>query len=254
MLFHDSCGRRMQGNWAHEQAWYRCRFPQEYALANSIDHPLSVYLREADILGPLDAWLAQAFAPTRIEHALTALKEAQPAEDIAAEAVHRTIAECDRKLARHRVALEAGADPALMAAWTREVQAQRAVAEARLSQLQNQRGSHHRMSRKEIGALVNALGGLLSVLQEADAADKAEVYRQLGLRLTYDHENRTVLAESRPAPTVGVVVVSEGGLEPLPHGHFSSPPSSCSAQRAKEHARSRSHPTAGERCAHSAQV
>jgi site-specific DNA recombinase len=211
MLFHDSCGRRMQGNWAHEQAWYRCRFPQEYALANSIDHPLSVYLREADILGPLDAWLAHAFAPTGIEHALAALEEAQPAEGIAAEAAHRTIAECDRKLARHRAALEAGADPALVATWSREVQAQRAAAEATLRQLHNQHGNRHRMSREEIEALVDALGGLLSILQEADPADKAEVYRQLGLRLTYDHETRTVLADSRPAPPVGVVVVSDGG-------------------------------------------
>ncbi len=57
-------------------------------------------------------------------------------------------------------------------------------------------------------------GGLLSVLRQADPADKAEVYRQLGLHLTYDHETQTVLAETRPAPTMCVVNVSEGGLEP----------------------------------------
>jgi len=67
------------------------------------------------------------------------------------------------------------------------------------------------MSRDEIKTLIDALGGLLSVLRDADPADKAEVYRQLGLRLTYDHETHTVLAESQPAPSVGVVVVSEGG-------------------------------------------
>ncbi len=69
------------------------------------------------------------------------------------------------------------------------------------------------MSREEIRGLVDALGGLLSVLHRTDPADKAEGYRQLGLRLTYDHETQTVLAESRPTP-VGVLCVSEGGLEP----------------------------------------
>jgi site-specific DNA recombinase len=36
----------MQGQYSHDAAYYRCRFPQEYALANTIDHPHSVYLRE----------------------------------------------------------------------------------------------------------------------------------------------------------------------------------------------------------------
>ncbi|WP_210587645.1 recombinase family protein [Streptomyces sp. GESEQ-35] len=78
LLVHGACGRRMQGNWAHDQTYYRCRFPREYAVANKIDHPLNVYLREADLCDPLDAWPALAFAPTRIEHSLTALEQAQP--------------------------------------------------------------------------------------------------------------------------------------------------------------------------------
>jgi hypothetical protein len=73
------------------------------------------------------------------------------------------------------------------------------------------------MSRDEIRALADALGGLMSVLRSADPEDVAAVYRQLGLTLTYDHETRTVLAEVRPAP-VGVVCVSEGGVRPIPHG------------------------------------
>jgi len=47
----------------------------------------------------------------------------------------RQVAECDRKLARHRAALEAGADPAVVTAWIREVQAARAEAEAQLRML-----------------------------------------------------------------------------------------------------------------------
>jgi site-specific DNA recombinase len=48
------CDRRMTGNWNNEQAYYRCRFPAEYALANRVDHPKTVYLREVDVTGRLD--------------------------------------------------------------------------------------------------------------------------------------------------------------------------------------------------------
>lgn len=36
LIWHESCGRRMQGTWNHGHAHYRCRYPAEYALAN---HP-----------------------------------------------------------------------------------------------------------------------------------------------------------------------------------------------------------------------
>ncbi|MGI6876387.1 hypothetical protein [Amycolatopsis sp. 3B14] len=78
LLFHESCGRRMQGNWIRERAHYRCRYPNEYALANRLDHPLTVHLREDVLLEPLDTWLAQVFAPGKIEQSLTAIEESQP--------------------------------------------------------------------------------------------------------------------------------------------------------------------------------
>jgi site-specific DNA recombinase len=206
-----ACGRRMQGNWNHGRAHYRCRFPNEYAVGNNIDHPLTVYVRENAVLDPLDTWLAEAFAPRRIEQSLTALENAQPNDAPAVEATRRTIAECERKLARHRAALEAGADPALVVAWSREVQRQRTVAEARLANLTSHHSANRRMSREDIHAMVDTLGGLLNALRHADPADKKEVYRELGVRLTYNHTEHTILAETRPS-SVCVVSVSEGGL------------------------------------------
>ena len=52
------------------------------------------------------------------------------------------------------------------------------------------------MSRTEITNLGQALGDIVTVLRDADPADKAEVYRQLGLRLTYQPETQTVRAEA----------------------------------------------------------
>lgn len=49
----------MQGTWNHERAHYRCRYPSEYAIANHLDHPPSVYLREDQLTGHLDTWRRQ---------------------------------------------------------------------------------------------------------------------------------------------------------------------------------------------------
>jgi site-specific DNA recombinase len=76
-------------------------------LANHVEHPLSVSLREDAVLGRIDHWLAIA----RI--------------DDGGEA-GRLIAECDRKLAQYRAALEAGANPATVAAWIAETEAEKA--------------------------------------------------------------------------------------------------------------------------------
>jgi hypothetical protein len=135
-------------------------------------------------------------------------------ESLAREAALRELTACDRKLARHRAALEAGADPALVATWTRDVQAERRITEGKLAQLDHRNGTGRRMTKEEIRALVQTLGGLVNVLRHADPADKGEVYRQLGLSLTYDDHTETVLAETRPTSSVGLVFVSEGGLEP----------------------------------------
>lgn len=65
------------------------------------------------------------------------------------------------------------------------------------------------MTREEIRSLVDSLGGLLSVLRRADPADKHQVYRELGLKLTYNDNTRMVIAEA--IPSVCVKNVSGGG-------------------------------------------
>jgi site-specific DNA recombinase len=69
------CGRRMSGKWNNDQAYYLCRFPAEYALANRVSHPKNVYLKEADVLGKVDEWLAELFAPVNIDATLSHVTE-----------------------------------------------------------------------------------------------------------------------------------------------------------------------------------
>ena len=77
-----------------------------------------------------------------------------------------------------------------------EVQAQRIVAEAQL----RPSSGRQRMSAEEITRVVGSLRDLMSVLANAGPADKAQIYSQLGLALTYYPGSHMVRAESRPLP------------------------------------------------------
>jgi site-specific DNA recombinase len=134
----------------------------------------------------------------------------RPDHDLTAAVARRRIAECDRKLAQHRAALEAGADPTVITQWMAETQAQRVAAQAQLRQT----GGQRRMTGEEIETMVNALGGLVQVLFEAESNDKAEIYAQLGLRLTYRPQEQLVEAQLQPNLHMCERYVSEGGLEP----------------------------------------
>ncbi|MFJ2344881.1 hypothetical protein [Streptomyces antimycoticus] len=189
------CTRRMQGQWSHGDACYRCRFPEEYALANRVHHPRNIYLRESWITVPLDNWLATVFLPRRLDDTIDLMATAAVPnqEPSAAAAARAVIADCDAKLATHRAALGTGVGPALVTQWISETQARRARADAELRTAS--KGPGVRMSRDEIARLVRSISDLAAVIQQAEAEDKAEIYRQLGLRLTYVPAQATVRAE-----------------------------------------------------------
>lgn len=188
------CERRMQGQKTRDQLFYRCRYPNEYGLANKTEHPRNVYLAERDLLGPLDGWLSTCFAPHRINETVDALHQGQPELDVdlGATAAAKAIEECDRVLERHRSALEAGADPKLVATWMAETQARRAEAAARIKV----RPPQQRMTKDQIRDLVERVGNIRSVLAAADTDRKAEVYRQLQLHATYHPGKRLVRIET----------------------------------------------------------
>ena len=149
---------------------------------------------EGRILGDADAG---PLAALRVASA-----SGDDAEAAKTDAARKRLAECNRRLTRYRAALDSGADPSVVTTWIAEVQAERLAAEVEL-----ERATGHgngRLSRDQLAALVNGLGNLLDVLAHAAPQDKAEVYRQLGLRLTYDPARRVVIAESDPWAEVSV--------------------------------------------------
>ncbi|WP_433534558.1 hypothetical protein ACQPZK_20520 [Micromonospora sp. CA-249363] len=71
------------------------------------------------------------------------------------------------------------------------------------------------MSRTKITALVDALGDITTVLRDADPADKAEVYRQLRLRLNYQPETQTVRAAVDLSAHRQALVCVRGATRPI---------------------------------------
>jgi hypothetical protein len=68
------------------------------------------------------------------------------------------------------------------------------------------------LASAEITALADALGGLISILQQASPVDRAAVYKELRLRLGYHPEKRQVTAAVDFARFGWDLWVSEGGL------------------------------------------
>jgi site-specific DNA recombinase len=157
------CDRRMQGHWANAAPYYRCSFATEYGLANRVQHPHNVTLRQDAILGPLDKWLFRKFNARHL--AQTHRLPGGPRRGRRPTTISRSITETTAERAR----LVARTRPATPRA---------------------------PMTRDQIATIVTALGDILAVLRDADPADKAEIYSQLGLRLTYQPGQRIVRAEA----------------------------------------------------------
>lgn len=199
------CSRRMQGAWSHGRPSYRCKYPTEYALIEPSAHPRMVYLREDEVVPALDRWLARIFEPQSVEttcRALATEQAAAPEGGARVVAAREAIAECDERLARYREALDSGADPAVVAGWIREVEADRRKAEQTL------RGSRPApsWSPQDIRRLVQSLGDIINVLASADARKRAELYASLGLSMTYQPGQSRVVVEADlgRVPTVRV--------------------------------------------------
>ncbi|MEV4079453.1 recombinase family protein [Nonomuraea fuscirosea] len=200
LLWCGICARRMQGSWNNGKPHYRCCCSREYAQAHNLDHPPSVYVRQEVISEPLDTWLATAFDPERLPATIRAMCEAQLADHhrvAEADSARRAVAECERKLASYRALVDTGTAPDTVAGWIAETQATRTAEQQRLDWLMS--NLPKRLTEQDIAAMVAAIGDMRTALRHADARHKAELYSQLGLRLTYEPARNTVIAQT-PTP------------------------------------------------------
>ena len=224
LLFCGICGRRMGGQHTHGDAYYRCRYPSEYALANKVDHPRTVYVREDEIVGDLDRWLTTVFDPDNLDETCAVLAAACVANDVdeaALEAARRKLEDCDCRLARYRSALESGADPTIVTQWIAEVQGDRLRAEQCIAS-----SSHSILDVDEVRERIEALGPMGPVLKTANPVTKAELYAALSLRLTYRPAQDLVVAEAALVCATERVGGGTCGSKQLPRS-----PASCRSRR-----------------------
>ncbi|WP_344667777.1 recombinase family protein [Catenulispora yoronensis] len=209
------CGRKMQGQQSGGKPHYRCRYPKDYALANHVQHPDNVYLKEEHLLPVLDSWLAKIFAPHRVGETIRAMAEqatteagpkakAEPESDTA-----RKLAECDAKLETYRAALESGADPVTVSGWIAEVKAERAAVLATARRIQPT--PQVQMTDETINNMIQALGDMRVALQRAGREEKARLYSELDLRLTYEPGTKNIRAEMNLDPDINGVTASVRG-------------------------------------------
>ncbi|MEV0038108.1 recombinase family protein [Streptomyces sp. NPDC050804] len=210
------CKRKMQGTFNHGRPHYRCRYPAEYAKSGAFDHPLSVYVRESAVLPQLDRWIARVFAPERLKTTLLAIRQTQergaaPSQP-ALDSARRTITDCDQRLTQYRAALDAGANPATVATWISQAEADKAAAQQQLIALTTT--EHTPLTDAQIHNMIKDLGDLTDRLLAAEPDRKASLYQAFGLALTYDAKNRVVTVESQPDSSVYVRSCPRGDLNP----------------------------------------
>ncbi|MET8121131.1 hypothetical protein [Micromonospora sp. NPDC005189] len=199
----------MQSHHAHETAYYRCRYPNEYALANHVQHPRNVYVAERDIVPALDNWLLRAFAPHRLTDTIRRLHAAQPhtgPDTVAPEitTANKVIAACDAKLLQYRAVADAGGDPTTVAAWMAEVNAQRAAAIAQRDRAAVQEHASRRLTEDDIRRLVGSFDDVRNILRDARSEDKSTLYRELRLALTYTP------VKTKPASRLSLTLITVG--------------------------------------------
>lgn len=195
----------------HGRAYYRCKFTDDYGV-DPATHPKSVYVKEDAVVPSLDGWLAGLFDEEHIDHTCEVLAgAAEPDADyeVRQADLEAKIRDCDRRLANYRKALDLTDDPTPFIEWINEVRTERQALEAQLGR--SVPGGT--LTTSQVKALVRHLRSIVAVLADADPIDKAELYGELGVSLTYHRDGR-VAVESLPR---GADVRVGGALEPLRH-------------------------------------
>ena len=187
------CGRKMQASWNNKRAYYRCKFPSEYAVAEE-KHPKTVYVREDAVLPGLDNWIEELFDEDHIEQtcdALAAASGAEPADLPEREiAIRDKLKECTEKLQKYRQLLETQPDVTVVGTWIAEVERERKNLELQL----NNKPINRTMTAKEIRDIVSQLRDISTALTQATPEDRRAVYDELGVTLTYHPDNNAIEA------------------------------------------------------------
>jgi site-specific DNA recombinase len=123
-------------------------------------------------------------------------------------------------LKKYRAALEADADPTVVAGWMAEVQRERSSLELQLGQI----ATPEAPDAQQIMAMIENVADIATEIAKTDPKARMALYQALNLDLTYDQEAQRVSATinlgEHGAEARVVKSVSARGLEPprgFPH-------------------------------------
>jgi type II secretory pathway pseudopilin PulG len=189
------CGRRMEGTWNHDRPYYRCQIHRDDP-AEHPEHQATIYVREDAIVPSLDTWVAELFNDDRLDDTCTALADAaQPNTDDQARQrqIRERIRKLDEELDSYRTIIRTEPEAAsAVGKWIAEANQERRRLETMLGQQPTTR-----LTPEDIKALVASLRDITATLAAADPTDKAAVYAEMGIDITY-HQDGRVVVESRP--------------------------------------------------------
>ncbi|HEY6429168.1 MAG TPA: zinc ribbon domain-containing protein, partial [Acidimicrobiales bacterium] len=180
----DCCGRKLQGNTVRGHAFYRCKLPTDYPVGLE-NHPRSLAVREDRLLPHVDAWLSALFAPECIEATAAQVVQADAdghREDPAITRARATLAECERKLARHLDGLEAGIPAETIASRIAGTQREKDAAEAVLALAPP---PPEPLRLDQVLQTLSALRSMPELLGAIEQADRAALYQALRLTVRY---------------------------------------------------------------------
>jgi site-specific DNA recombinase len=203
ILFCARCGSRLQGSYRAARGvgpgrvLYRCEVKRSRALPHDLaDHPRTLYVNENAILSRLDPWIESFADPAW-------LAESQTKDSVAASrlaGLRTQLGELDRKVGNLLTAVESGGNSRLLTAQLTRREAEREAMSVRLAQ-----AADTAMTKDQVEAIVQALGGIGQVLREATTAERAEVYQSLGVRMVYDDRSHQVRGTADLARVAGGV-------------------------------------------------
>jgi hypothetical protein len=180
----DCCGKKLQGNLVRGHAFYRCKISSDYPVAMNL-HPRSLAVREDRLLPHVDAWLCGLFAPERVEATAAQIVEVDSQghrEEPAATRARMTLTECERKLSKHLDGLEAGIPAEVIAARITATRREKSAAE---SVLATAPAAPAPLSLDKVLETLTALRDLPELLGRIEQADRAALYKALGLTVRY---------------------------------------------------------------------
>ncbi|MEV6283762.1 recombinase family protein [Kribbella sp. NPDC051770] len=198
------CGRKMEAAPRSHAIFYRCAARSLLPEAKvALEHPPTVYVREDHLTRPVNKWIARLFSPAHLADTVDALVGAEEEDESAAQAAEarRRIAEAEATMKRLQRALEAGWDPDGLTSQYNAAALDKRAAEAAMAAIQ----PAQRLTAGDVTKMIAELGDMARVLDSADREDLAELYKALGLAITYDDkEKRADVSISPRVVKVGV--------------------------------------------------